>query len=156
MDKRKKSIDERLWSKCDRTESGCLVFARGRICWDGYGQVSHEGKTMKAHRVSWSVTNGPIPPGMMVLHKCDVRSCVEPSHLFLGDAKLNMADMVSKGRDRARRGESHGNAKLNWGAVERIRSFRGPAKEIASDLGVSLQCVYHVRWGKTWQSPRYV
>jgi hypothetical protein len=40
--------------------------------------------------------NGPIPAGLCVLHRCDVRPCINPDHLFLGTQKDNMADMAAK------------------------------------------------------------
>jgi hypothetical protein len=43
--------------------------------------------------------NGPVPSGMLILHKCDVRGCVNPDHLFLGTAKDNTRDMMTKGRE---------------------------------------------------------
>lgn len=51
-----------------------------------------------AHRVSWELWNGPIPPGQLVLHRCDVPTCVRPDHLFLGSQQDNLADARSKGR----------------------------------------------------------
>ena len=51
-----------------------------------------------AHRASWIMEFGPIPDGLLVLHKCDVRNCVRPGHLFLGTYKDNMDDMYAKGR----------------------------------------------------------
>lgn len=43
-------------------------------------------------------TNGPIPEGMQVLHRCDVPYCVNPEHLFLGTDKENHRDKTAKGR----------------------------------------------------------
>src|ERR1700730_2840026 len=66
---------------------------------DGYGFFSVNGKQTKAHRFSFAHYNGEIPTGMIVCHKCDTPSCVNPDHLFLGTHKINLDDMRSKGRE---------------------------------------------------------
>jgi hypothetical protein len=53
-----------------------------------------------AHVVSYEIHNGRVPAGLRVLHRCDVGMCVNPSHLFIGTAKDNTADMIAKGRFR--------------------------------------------------------
>jgi HNH endonuclease len=72
----------------------------------GYGRLSSKEKRIlgerQAHRIAWALTNGPIPEGMNVLHHCDNPPCCNPADLFLGDHDANMADMVRKGRARAR------------------------------------------------------
>jgi hypothetical protein len=37
-----------------------------------------------------------VLPGLCVLHRCDVRPCLNPDHLFPGTQKDNMADMAAK------------------------------------------------------------
>lgn len=46
-------------------------------------------------RVSWALEQGPIPDGKWVLHRCDNRRCVRPSHLFLGSSQDNVDDMMT-------------------------------------------------------------
>lgn len=75
-------------------------------CWNwigtndghGYGYVTYEKKSMKAHRFSWMLHYNEHPRESWVLHKCDNPACVNPKHLFLGDRKANVADMVQKNR----------------------------------------------------------
>jgi hypothetical protein len=64
----------------------------------GYGAIAVHGRMLKAHRVSWELAYGPIPAGLYVLHRCDVRDCVNPEHLFLGTHEDNQKDMRAKGR----------------------------------------------------------
>ena len=81
------------------------------FCWfwigardrDGYGQMSVNNVQQKAHRMSFLLHRGHIPAGMQVLHRCDEPPCVNPEHLFLGTARDNANDRVSKGRTTAGR-----------------------------------------------------
>ena len=66
---------------------------------DGYGVFTHNRKVAKAHRVSWTIHNGDIPPDTSVLHTCDNPPCSNYQHLFLGTQLDNIKDMVKKGRN---------------------------------------------------------
>lgn len=76
--------------------SGCWVWSASGE-YGSYGYFSYLGET-RAHRVSYILYIGPIPNDLLVLHKCDRRSCVNPDHLFVGTQKDNVRDMVDKGR----------------------------------------------------------
>lgn len=85
---------------------GCWIFKRiGR---NGYGVFKINKKQWRAHRFSWHIFKGKIPKDLYVLHKCDNKICVNPSHLFLGTAQDNIDDCIKKGRFRVASGRNHG------------------------------------------------
>ena len=85
------------FEKCyQRSKNGCWLWAKA-VNTNGYGYKWHKGKLHHAHRVSWELNRGPIPDGLFVLHRCDVKLCVNPEHLFLGTQTDNMRDAMAKG-----------------------------------------------------------
>ena len=77
--------------------TGCWLWS-GSISYRGYGLVTQDEKTRLAHRASYELHKGPIADGLFVCHKCDVPSCINPDHLFVGSQTDNMADARRKGR----------------------------------------------------------
>jgi len=51
----------------------------------------------RIHRLVYQELKGDVGE-LLVLHRCDNRSCINPKHLFLGTQKDNMEDMSSKSR----------------------------------------------------------
>jgi hypothetical protein len=100
---------DRFWAKVEKTDT-CWLW-RGAIQL-GYGRFTPtpERYARPAHRLSWTLVHGPVPDGLCVCHKCDVRNCVNPEHLFLGTQKDNVADMLAKGRGN-RKGQPRPNSK---------------------------------------------
>jgi hypothetical protein len=92
------SAEDRFWNKVKLApENECWAWVGGKSR-KGYGLFHPKDHTMHAHRFSWVLENGEIPDSLLVLHKCDNPSCVNPKHLFLGTNKENMEDMTRKGR----------------------------------------------------------
>lgn len=138
--------------------SGCWLWV-GTQHTRGYGRIQKEvgsrkkrAKLERAHRVAWELYRGPIPTDMHVLHRCDVTSCVNPDHLFLGTQTDNMADKYRKNRANHVCGENTHNAKLDCATVKKIRANPGITnREWAKLLGVSKKTVWKARTGNLWR-----
>jgi hypothetical protein len=143
------SLDDRFWSKVNKTDY-CWLWT-GCTNNIGYGRIRHGDITLLAHRVSWQIHFGEITTGLLVLHKCDNRICVNPQHLVLGTQKDNMLDASNKGRMIS--GEKHYNSKLTQEDVSAIKSmliYRSCA-EVGRMFGVSRNNISHIKLGQTWK-----
>jgi hypothetical protein len=143
---------ERFLAKvCPEPGSGCWLW-RGMVG-TGYGMVRFERKMYPAHRLAWKLFRGEIAPGLAVCHKCDVRTCVNPEHLFLGTHAENMKDMKKKGR--SPHGDEHSRSKLTAKNVSRIKAMLAEGhmrvSEIARAFGVTHATIDCIGKGKTWR-----
>jgi len=118
---------------------------------NGYGSIKKDRERGQwlAHRAAWHITNGSIPDGMLVCHRCDTPTCVNPGHLFIGTASQNTADMVAKGRYLVR--GRHINARLTVKAVKDIRRDCRRQEDIAAAYGISQATVSDIKVRRTWK-----
>lgn len=165
---RKYTIERNIsifWSKVNK--DGAIPAHSPELgnCWlwtafcypNGYGKRIWENGESYAHRVSWIINRGEIPDGLQVLHKCDVRNCVNPKHLFLGTQKDNMRDMINKGRMviPPRNGEKNSNSKLTIAQVREIRiryAVGGIShKKLGDEFGISDGQIGYIVNYKGWK-----
>lgn len=125
---------------------GCWLWARGLH--KGYGHLRIGTKTWIAHRASWAIFNGPIPSGMLVLHKCDVPACVNPQHLFIGSQKDNCSDAKAKGRNA--RGERCWRCKMTKDDVIAIRLSKTSYAELAARYGITKSAIGRIVRRENW------
>jgi hypothetical protein len=165
-----KPLIDRFWQYVDRGAQAPDHAAHLGPCWlwtgattklelgTGYGYLtcgsradgSRHNKTM--HRFAYEHFVAPIPDGMQVLHRCDVRACVNPAHLFLGTAADNSADMLAKGRQGV--GESRSDSKLTDAAVRDIRARLANGerkKDIAALHNISPTSIRKIELGLRWR-----
>lgn len=135
---------KRFWEKVDKTSNprGCWLWTAS-LDKDGYGQIRTSRphrKWLKAHRVAWEITVGPIPDALHVLHKlpCTNRHCI--LHLYTGTNTQNIQDMLrapsSVNHILYKKGAEHPLAKLDNAAILSIRSLYAAGNTTQKQLAV--------------------
>lgn len=142
----------RFWAMVSREPhpKGCWAW-QGSTTEGGYGQCTYLGKHEKAHRRAYILTNGPIPIGMSVLHRCDNPPCCNPDHLFKGTLVDNSQDSSNKRRLAQQNG--YGRGKLTSVEVGEIRTkFEGGATQaaLAEEYNVTFQNIHRIVRYKSW------
>jgi hypothetical protein len=140
-----------FWAKVNKTDN-CWMWT-GCVDKDGYGQITIQYKSYKAHRISWQMHCSEIPKGLIVCHHCDVPQCVNPDHLFLGTVKDNADDMMNKGRQL--KGDRNHNAILDDNKVIEIKRLIAQGKfslrEIGDIFGVTTASIWQIKDGRSWR-----
>jgi len=149
------SLIKRFTKKFDRPEEGCWEWTASTSS-TGYGQINLTGNSgmVSAHRVAFTLENGPIPEGMSVCHTCDNPKCVRPDHLFLGTPKDNNHDCRLKYRHPAVGSLNH-KARLIEDEVREIRgkyaTGKYTQKELGRDYGVCYTTIGMIVRGERWK-----
>lgn len=154
-------LEARFWKYVDkRSPDECWNWtAKSKV--DGYGVLSaggREGPKVLAHRLSWQIHNGGIPHdgsyhGIVVMHKCDNRSCVNPAHLAIGTQADNVRDMDSKGRrvSTPSQGEENGFSRFTEDDVKFIRSSTLSNADLGRIFNCRRSTISGIRLRKSWR-----
>lgn len=137
-----KSSIERVLEKIEIvTESGCWLFM-GHLTNKGYGVIGNDAgnskKLYSVHRKTFEYFIGEIQHGKSICHRCDVPSCCNPSHLFLGTQKDNMDDCSKKNRKAI--AEKNGKSKITTDQANLIIEYKKQGKnlkELSRNLPIS-------------------
>jgi len=147
-------VPEDFWARVNRAgDDECWLWL-GKAKVRGYGRISFQGRRWLTHRLSYTLTYGPIPDGLDALHTCDNRPCVNPHHLFLGTDIDNAHDCVAKGRRPSAVGSSNARAILDEDKVREARALFRPyymtARKLAETYGVSTGTMKKAINGSRW------
>lgn len=139
---------ERARRDMTTNDKGCWLYA-GALLPNGYANFSHGGRVDLLHRHSYRWHNGEIPGALFVLHRCNVKHCFNPAHLYLGDNSRNITDAYRDGLI-SRKGEDDPRRRLNGAQVLDIRASELPAAVLAEIYGVTRSTIYFILNRKTW------
>jgi hypothetical protein len=155
--KRTPSITERFdQSYAQRGDEECWEWTESTYH-NGYGRFSDNGRWYLAHRVSYGLNVAPIPRGMVVMHRCNNKKCVNPFHLDVGTHSENTRDALRDGlrTEYDRRGSSNPKAKLDDEAVKYIRrviaSGEAGRLELARLFGVDPNTISTIVKRQSWK-----
>lgn len=134
-----------IWERIRRSYkvcpvTGCFNWIRDRSM-AGYGRISYLSKRIYAHRLVWTLHNGPIPRHLHVCHHCDNPRCVNPDHLFLGTNHDNIKDKQIKGR---------AAKKLTHQEIIEIRNDPRSSAQVAKSFKIDASMVRLIRSRKSW------
>jgi len=145
-----RTFEKRLLSNYVKDENSCWMW-QGHVMSNGYGALTVEGKSKMVHRLSYEYHIGEIPKGLMVCHKCNVKLCLNPDHLYVGTHNDNMQDMADSA---SLKGEKNPKSLLTeaqvLGIKQHIKDRKIFYKDIAKMYGVSRQAIKDIASGRTW------
>jgi hypothetical protein len=137
--------------------TGCWNWTRSKFAC-GYGAKTIRGKQFYAHRLSYELHRGPIPKGLVVMHICDNRACINPSHLMADTQRENIMDARRKGRllndTNQPKGDLHHRSILTESIVMSFRDAHSKGAkvfELARDAGLNPSTVGDAVRGKSWK-----
>lgn len=144
-------LEKRLLEKILITSSDCWEW-QGNL-YKGYGRVKINYKSYPTHRLSAHIYKGfSLESSKFICHHCDNKKCCNPGHLYIGDHKTNMRDVVD--RKLMPSGINNHNSKLNLKKVIEIKELLSKnisQRVIAAKFKVSRNCIAQIHHNKTWR-----
>ena len=150
---------ERFWKKVKppKNKDDCWIW-NGCLSNHGYGSFNNTvlGKMIRSHRFSYECYNGPIPDGMLVCHKCDIPSCCNPNHLWIGTPQQNNLDKMIKNRHSSKYGSECNLSILSEidiiDIIERINNNELLSiQQICYEYNISTGAIYDIFKRKSWK-----
>ncbi len=142
---------DKFWAKVDKSGE----------CWEwtgltqaGYGTVTHTKDKkffkLRAHRVAYTLTNGPIPEGLVIDHLCHNKKCVRPGHMRATTPKKNNDNRRGPNKNGVSgiRGVSWDSRRGNWRVQvgHNRRIYQGGSfqrKDLAEATAIELRARLH-------------
>ena len=145
----------RFWEKVDKSggDNACWNWTAAKTA-AGYGVLRMPDKTNQyAHRIAYEWSIGPIPKGCYLCHHCDNPTCVNPSHMFVGEQIDNMRDAATKGR--TTKGERSKQTTLTAEQVLALRAEYATGtvlqRELAARYNISRGSVGNIVRRESWK-----
>jgi hypothetical protein len=148
------NVFSRFWKKTKK-QGSCLIWIGSKYSGDrGSFTVAVPGENRRicvmAHRWIYQQVFGPLPRSTVLLHSCDVSSCVALQHLSPGSQRQNIRDCIDKGRFAYADRMPH--SKLTFEQVKEIRRLREKnglsQQKLADRFGVSRELVRDIVLGR--------
>lgn len=152
--RKQKTIEQRFWSKVQKGD-GCWTWTGAVNPRTGYGALNLGRRGLgivPSHRASYQINKGPVPDGLVVMHLCNNKVCVNPAHLKAGSYAENNKSAWDDGLKPKQRIQRSWNSSISdemqRGMIEK-RSRGWTLKAIGLHYGVHLNSVFHqLRRGK--------
>jgi hypothetical protein len=135
-----------------KEKNGCFIITSHELNKDGYSEIMIRGRTLKIHRHIYEQCFGEIPRGLVIRHKCDNPSCINPEHLETGTLQENIADMIS--RNRQAKGSKKPFSKLRECDVIEIKKMLLDGmtnRSIAKKYQVDESIISEIKNNKAWK-----
>ena len=123
-------------------ENGCWICTSHGRDRDGYSRLMINQKTTGVHRFVYARTHGSISNDVVVRHKCDNPTCINPDHMEIGIQSDNVRDSLKRNR--------HSLQKLTTNQVIEIKKSDAGSKELSERYGVNQDQINRIKRGDRW------